>query len=270
MTAASVPAAGGRQSSVRSGALMGFGQFFRKEVAEWWASRRALIIFFITSLLVAGTTVAPWLQATFPAADGSGSAAPLSLDPTLNLVGANWVQWLVYIPILASMGLVAGERDKGTLAWSLSKPISRTALLAAKWTAGTLVYALAGVILPMVVAVGIATLAYGSVPDPAITAGFAVALLTLPAFYIALSIAVGTRISSQAGVAGIAVALSFSPALVGMFAPGLAQALPPSMGPWSLAWAGGGAPGWITLAGWGIGMSVVAAFAVASFRRAEL
>ena len=270
MTAASVHAADGGRSSLRSGALMGFGQFFRKELAEWWASRRALIIFAITSLLVAGTTIAPWLQATFPAADGSGSAAPLSLDPTVNLVGANWVQWLVYIPILASRGLVAGERDKGTLAWSLSKPVSRTALLAAKWTAGTLAYGLAGLVLPMIVAAVAATLAYGAVPVPTTTAGFTLSLLALPAFYIALSIAVGTRISSQAGVAGIAVAVSFSPALVGMFAPGIAQALPPSMGPWSLAWAGGGDPGWITPAGWVIGMSLVAAFAVASFRRAEL
>ncbi len=270
MTAASVPAADGRRSSARSGAFMGFGQFFRKEVTEWWASRRAPIIFVITSLLVAGTTIAPWLQATFPAADGTGSAATLSADPTVNLVGANWVQWLVYIPILASMGLVAGERDKGTLAWSLSKPISRMALLSAKWTAGTLVYALAGVVLPMIVAAVVATVAYGAVPDPATIVGFGLALLTLPAFYIALSIAVGTRISSQAGVAGIAVAVSFAPAVAGIAAPGLAQALPPSMSMWSLAWASGADPGWITPAGWAIGMAVVAVLAVISFRRAEL
>jgi ABC-type transport system involved in multi-copper enzyme maturation permease subunit len=270
MTAASVHAADKRRSSMRSSTLMGFGQFFRKEVSEWWASRRAPIIFVITSLLVCGTTIAPWLQANFPAADGSGSAAPLSLDPTVNLVGANWVQWLVYLPILASMGLVAGERDKGTLAWSLSMPLSRTALLAAKWTAGALVYGLAGVVGPMIVGAAVATAAYGALPDPTTIVGFSVALLTLPAFYIGLCIAVGTRITSQAGVAGIAVAVSLSPALAGVLAPGVAQALPPSMGVWSLAWASGADPGWITPVGWAVGMAVVAVIAVASFRRAEL
>ena len=118
---------------------MGFSQFFRKEISERVASRRALVAFAVTSVLVAGTTVAPWLQATFPGSEAS--ASPIVLDPTFNLIGANWNQWLTYIAIFATMGLLAGERDKGTLAWSLPKPLSRPALLLAKWSAGTLMYA---------------------------------------------------------------------------------------------------------------------------------
>lgn len=250
--------------------LLGFAQFFVKERREWWASRRAVVVAIVTTLLVAGTTVAPWLQAAFPPADGQAPAAPLSMDPTVNLLGANWNQWLTFIAIFASMGLLAGERDKGTLAWSLSKPLSRSALLLAKWSAGTLVYGLAGVILPMVVGVGVATAAYGSLPDLTTVVAFTVAILTIPALYIALSIALGTHLSSQAAVAGIGVAVSFLPSFVGLLSIDLARAMPPAMSSWALAMAGGVPVGLVTPIGWVTGMAVIGAVAYVAFTRAEL
>ena len=270
MTAATNPADVRVERSAGAGPLMGFSQFFRKELAEWLASRRALVVLLVTTFLVAGTTIAPWLQATFPASDGEATASPIVMDPTINLVGANWNQWLTYIAIFAAMGLLAGERDKGTLAWSLSKPLSRPALLLAKWSAGTLVYAVVGLILPMVVGVAVATAAYGSMPDLTTVAQFSLAMLCLPAFYIALSIALGTRIQSQAAVAGIGLAASFLPAFVGLISVELGRVMPPAMSSWALAVAGGQDVGVTTPVGWLIGMVVVAAAAHVAFARAEL
>lgn len=251
-----------------AGPLMGFSQFFRKEISEWVASRRALVVFAVTSVLVAGTTVAPWLQATFPG--GEAPASPIVMDPTINLIGANWNQWLTYIAIFAAMGLLAGERDKGTLAWSLSKPLSRPALLLAKWSAGTLVYAVVGLVLPMLVGIAVATAAYGSLPDLSTVAVFSLAMLSLPAFYIALSIALGTRIQSQAAVAGIGLAASFLPALAGLISVELGRVMPPAMSSWALALAGGQDVGVTTPVGWLVGMVVIAVAAHVAFARAEL
>ena len=253
-----------------AGALMGFSQFFRKEISEWLASRRALVVFAVTSFLVAGTTVAPWLQATLPGSDAEAPASSVVMDPTINLVGANWNQWLTYIAIFAAMGLLAGERDKGTLAWSLSKPLSRPALLLAKWSAGTLVYAVVGVVLPMLVGIAVAAAAYGSLPDLMTVALFSLAMLSLPAFYIALSIALGTRIQSQAAVAGIGLAASFLPALAGLISVEVGRVMPPAMSSWALAQAGGQDVGVVTPVGWLVGMVVVAAAAHVAFARAEL
>ena len=250
--------------------LMGFGRFFVKELQEWWASRRAIVVFVVTTLIVAGTTVAPWLQATFPPASGEAPGGSLSMDPTLNLVGANWNQWLTFIAVFASMGLVAGERDKGTLAWSLSKPLSRNALLLAKWAAGTLVYAVVGLLLPMVVGAGVATAAYGATPDLSTIAAFSVAMLTIPALYIALSVALGTRLSSQAAVAGVGLAVSFLPSFAGLVSVDLARAMPPAMGEWALGMATAAPVGLVTPIGWLVGMAAIGVAASIAFARAEL
>ena len=52
-------------------------------------------------------------------------------------------------------------------------------------------------------------------PDLATVGTFAVLFLTLPAFYIALTVGLGTAIKSTAGVAGIAFAVMFLPQVIG-------------------------------------------------------
>jgi len=250
--------------------LMGFGQFFAKEIREWSASRRAVAVAVVTISLVAATTIAPWLQATFPPAPGEGTAAPVPMDPTVNLLGANWGQWLTFISVFAAMGLLAGERDKGTLAWSLSKPLSRRALLLAKWSAATIVYTVVGLFVPMIVGFGVATAAYGAMPDLATIAAFTIAMITIPAFYIALCVALGTRIASQAAVAGIALAVSFLPSFAGLISVDLARAMPPAMSEWALAMATGAPVSFSTPIGWLLGMVAIAIGASIAFARTEL
>jgi ABC-type transport system involved in multi-copper enzyme maturation permease subunit len=168
------------------------------------------------------------------------------------------------------MGLVASERDKGTLAWSLSKPLSRGALLLAKWSAATLVYAVAGLLLPMLACVAVASAAYGAPPDLAAVGRFTVAILTIPAFYIALCVALGTRLSSQAAVAGVALAVTFLPSFAGLISVDLARLMPPAMADWVLAMAGGAPVGLLTPVGWVAGMVAIAVAASVAFARAEL
>jgi len=262
----SVPLTGTRE---RVHPLMGFGPFFRKEISEWWNSRRAGVVFVVTSLLVAMVTIAPWLQATFPP-EGSAPPAGLSLDPTMNLVGANWDQWLTFISIFAAMSLLVGERDKGTLAWSLSKPLSRDALLLAKWTAGTLMYVAFGLLLPLVVGTFVATVVYGALPDFGALAVMATGLAAVPAFYIGLSLALGTRISSAAAVAGIGVGVTFLPQLAGLISGDVAAAMPSAIGAWAVALAAGATVPAHTPVGWAVSLAVIGLVARRAFARSEL
>ncbi len=57
-------------------------------------------------------------------------------------------QFFVVAAIFASMSLLLGERDSGTLAWTISKPVSRTSVLVSKWLTSTLLLWLATVVVP--------------------------------------------------------------------------------------------------------------------------
>ena len=62
-------------------------------------------------------------------------------------------------------------------------------------------------LIPIAVSVAIATVAYGGVPDMQTVGTFAVLYLTVPAFWVALTIALGTFIKSASGIAGIGFAV---------------------------------------------------------------
>ena len=51
---------------------------------------------------------------------------------TQGLLGVEWGVLLVIVGVIATMDLLAIDRERATLAWSLSRPLSRNALLLAK------------------------------------------------------------------------------------------------------------------------------------------
>ena len=114
------------------------------------------------------------------------------MDPTVNVLMSWSGLTFAIVAVLATMGLVSTERDRGTLGWNLTNPVSPSSILAAKWTAAVLVYGLVGVVAPLVVSTIVATVAYGSVPDLGTVGLFALLYLTVPAFYIGLMIALGS------------------------------------------------------------------------------
>jgi len=252
-------------SSTSSG-LLGFGSFMRKEVSEWW-QRRAILATFaaITALGLIGTLatrIDEWLSGLAPAA--------AQLDPTMNVLGALFDQWILFAAIFASIGLLIQERTTGTLAWTLSKPISRTSLLLAKWGVAVVMLAVFGLVLPLAVSVGVATWAYGSVPDLGRVATFGGVLIAIPAFYVALNLALSTRLNSQAGVAAIAVGVAMVPILFGGLLPVIVELWPTSMSSVAIAMAGGEAPHLPTVLSWA---SVVIGLGVAGlliFQREDL
>lgn len=249
----------------RGGILLGFGTVFRKELAEWVRGRRGLVVGGVSVAFAALTTVIAFIVPK----DSPGASA-LSMDPTINVL-SGWIGLTFpIVAVLATMSLVSTERDRGTLGWTLTNPVSPTSILAAKWAAAMVMYGLLGVIVPIAISVGLATLVYGGLPDLGTVGLFALLYLTVPAFYIGLMVAFGTGVKATAGIAGIGFLVMFLPSAIGALLPIVNEASPTSMGAWAMAAATGAPASVLTLGGWIVSMAVLAIGAKTVFDRQEL
>ena len=193
MTASiSIPARpAGRVSGDR---FAGFGPLFRKDLREWVHSSRIWVILAVTTLFMtltaANAAINTWVIANIPDATVSGGA--ISLDPTINFLSAVTTQFFVIAAIFGSMGLLVAERDRGTLAWVASKPVSRGAIWLSKWVAAGIVVSIVAGVIPMVATFGLVAGLYGSAGVGAFALA-AIGVAASVAFMIAVVLAVVDR-----------------------------------------------------------------------------
>lgn len=230
----------------------GFRPFLRKELSEWWQRRAALVTFAVVSVLGIVGTLATRIDEL---AGGVPTAA--MLDPTANVLGAQFEQWILFAGIFASIGMLITERMTGTLAWTLSKPVSRTSVLLAKWLAAVGMLSVFALALPLAVSVAVATWSYGSLPDLATVARFGLMLAALPAFFVAFNLFLATRIDSQAALAAIAFAVVGAPYLIGAFSPAVAELWPTSLAAMAAPFAMGAPANPATVASWALAVMAV-------------
>jgi ABC-type transport system involved in multi-copper enzyme maturation permease subunit len=272
MTAQST-AATPRVASAGSRPFLGFGTVLRKEATEWFKGPKALIVGGVSLATAIFTTVIPFIvKATNQAAETGPGQTPMALtmDPTTNVL-LGWSGGTVaLIAVVATMALMSAERDRGTLAWSLSNPVSPTSIIAAKFIAAMSVLSVMTIILPLIVSVGLATVVYGGVPDLSIVGTFGVLYLSLPAFYVALTVGLGTTIRSTAGVAGVAFAVMLVPSLIGGLIPVVNEISPTAIGGWAMLVAKDLPASTLTPIGWLISMIVLVVGAKVVFDRQEL
>lgn len=254
-------------ASTGGGTLLGFGPLLRKELLEWWRSRRALVVLLVVTPIVALNVLSGYLALWSSRVSHQPLMMKVSLDPTANVLG-KWDQWLFVFAIGMSLSLVVGERDRGTLAWTLTKPVSRTSVLAAKWAAAVVMGTVFGLLLPMAACVLVAVPAYG-VPDLRAVAVATALQVTVPAFFVALNLWLGVILPSQIGVAAVALLVAIAPGIIGSVAPGVAAVLPPSIGAWAVGSALGAPVDAVTPLGWAVGTAVVAALGVRAIRELE-
>ncbi len=232
MTARPVTIGSPTAAGSSAGMFLGFRNAFRKELAEWMHGPKVLVI---ASLSIAVAIFTTMLTRIEQATVDPGEILDLSVDPTVNVLLGWSGQVVGLIAIIATMAIISVERDRGTLAWSLTNPVSPTSILAAKYLASLVVFSLAAVVVPMVVGVGVATVAYGALPDLAVVATFTLLFLAVPAFFLALTVGLGAGIRSTAGIAGVAIAVLFVPQMLGGMVPGLAELSPTTIGRWAQA-----------------------------------
>ena len=262
MTALSTPRRDAVDRSDALGPLPGLGALLRKELTEWRRSRRIWVVFAVSGLFMILSTLNSWLQANLPADPGEPAVTPIT-DPMLILIGAVSSQIFAVAAIFAVMGILVAERESGTLAWTASKPVSRSGIWLAKYGAATTILWVVAGLLPLAATVAAVAALYGGVPVmPVLIMGIGTALSI--AFYVAVALAVSTVVTSQAAVAAVAIGLMFLPQLLGLFVP--PQFMPTSIMQWTLMVATGEPAGVVTLLAW---LATTVGLVVFSVRRMQ-
>jgi ABC-type transport system involved in multi-copper enzyme maturation permease subunit len=257
------PRPGAAEGTPSVGFLPGFAGLIRKELTEWRRARRTWVAAIVSGLFMTLSALNAWLQANVLPADGSEGVADPIVDPMLNLVSATSTQIFAVAAIFAVMGLLVAERENGTLAWTASKPVSRSAIWLAKFVASTSVlWVVAGLLSVAATAVLIVAL-YGSLPPMPILIIAAGTGLSI-AFYVAVALTASTYVTSQAAVAAIAIGTMFLPQLLGLVVP--PQFMPTSIMQWTIMVAAGEEAGFVTPLAWAITM---AALVIVSIRRMD-
>src|SRR5579859_7869669 len=132
--------------------MVGFGVFLRKELREALRSNRLLVVSVVFLLFGIISPVTAKYTPELLKLIGSGQSGVTITFPTPTVADAI-AQYLknvagtgILVALLLPMGMVAREKERGTAAFALTKPLSREAFLAAKLVA-LLAMLAAGVIL---------------------------------------------------------------------------------------------------------------------------
>ena len=268
MTAQSATITPAAVAVLRPAMFLGFGTVFRKELTEWFRGPKAAIVAGVSVVSAIFMTLIPFIAKATGEAEAAGL---LSMDPTVNVLLAYTDRLtMAFIVVVSTMALLSSERDRGTLAWSMTNPVSPAAIIAAKFVAAFAILTLVAIVLQLAVSIGLATVAYGSLPDLRIIGTFAGLYLALPAFYVALTVGFGAAIKSTAGVAGAAFAVMFIPQILSGLIPVIGEISPTSIGMWAMAIAKGEPASMLTLVGWAVAMVVIIVGAKLVFDRQEL
>lgn len=252
---------------------MSFFVALRKEILEQWRSYRLLIVvavfvaFGLMSPLIAKFT--PELIKLIPEGEQFADLIP---PPTAADAVAQYIknisQFGVILALLMAMGAVAQEKDKGTAALMLVKPMSRSAFLVAKFAALALTFA-AGIAIAAAAAYYYTLLLFEPLDVPGWLALNGLMLLFV-LVYVALTLFASTISKSQAVASGLAFAMLIVLASIGAL-PGVGEYLPGQLLAWgSGLFAGSDAESWPAL--W-LSVGIIAAALVGAwviFERQEI
>lgn len=187
--------------------LVGFTPFLRKELRESWRTGRlpvVALVFFAFGLM--SPLAAKYLPDLLQSAAGSVKIvmpppqAADAVDQFLKNVGSNGI----FVAILLAMGMIAREKERGTAAFVLAKPITRQAFLAAKFV-GLLVTLSIGVLLAAVADYIYTALLFEPLPVGGFVACVGLTLLLL-AVYGAVTFLASAALPSALAAAGVGIA----------------------------------------------------------------
>ena len=213
---------------------MSFWVALRKEMLEQWRSYRLLIV--LAVLLVFGL-LSPLLAKLTPEIvrlmpEGEEIAAfipPPSVEDAVTQYVKNVSQFGVVLALLMTMGVVAQEKERGTAALMLVKPMSRGTFLGAKLAALALNFAVS------IAMAGLAAYYYTLIlfEPPTFSSWLALngLMFLFLLVYVSLTLLASTLTSSQAVAGGLAFAGMIALSILGTI-PRLGEFLPGQL----LAW----------------------------------
>lgn len=220
-----------------SGWLAGFDNMLGKELGEWFRTRRWLWQLLIWLIIVDGWTAfllfgVPALASVVPelkqTADAIFAGLPLEVGGVMQFFAILAMSGTIGVIILAQDEIIL-EKQSGTAAWILSKPVARQAFILTKLLsniAGALIFI---VMVPGLIILGETYLAAHKVVSLLpFLAGAGVILLAL-VFYISLVILLGVLSESRGKVLGIAFGILWGGMLLRNLIPQIGYFLPISM-----------------------------------------
>lgn len=231
---------------------------FRKEWLELIRSYRLMVVaivlvfFGLTSPLLAKFT--PELITLIPTGGISIQMPPPTVMDAYGQYIKNMAQFGIILALLLTMGAVAQEKDKGTAAMMLVKPLPRGAFLGAKFLGLAAMFAIA------LAAAGIACYYYTLLLFEAMNILHWLVLNALIFIYVlvfvALTLFCSTLTRSQAAAGGTALGLMVILGLVGAI-PGLGKYLPGELITWGTRLMQGDTTSSWTAFGISIGLIVI-------------
>ncbi len=251
--------------------------FFRKEVAEVLKTSR---IYVLPGLFLFFGLTSPILTKLMPdilkAVGGSAGGVqiiippPTAVDAFLQFL-KNLTQIGILAIILTLMGSVAREKDQGTVILVLTKPLSRTAVVAAKVAAAALLVTFATA-LGYLAALYYTVQLFPGAPVLASLGGIA-AFLVYALFITALTVAASAVARNQATAAGVAIGVFFAVSLLPVFGPAWVRWTPGGLPTLAAQIIAGSARLGDALPGMAVGLALavlLVAVGSALFRRQEL
>jgi ABC-2 type transport system permease protein len=192
-------------------AVRGFVNLFRKENRAWWGTRRWWINALIWPVILCGLlanilfvpTVANLATETEIAQAGGIDAHVISMG--ISVFFEFGTTALAIGAVILAQDLVIGEKQNGVAEWLLSKPIARRAYILAKIAANLIPVIILMIGLPSLVGYLMFSIRNGSAfPLIPFFSGLGITLLST-AFYLCLTITLGTIFDNRGPVLGIAL-----------------------------------------------------------------
>jgi len=193
------------QAVQEAGWRRGFANLLRNEKRLWWGTRKWLTHLLLWPIVLNGLI----LLVGIPESQETNNPVPLydTLIQVFFQVGALATAIGV---VTTAQGAIVREKQLGTAAWILSKPVARSAFVLAKFVAYATGFVSLATLVPSAIFYGQSLLLAGHVPELAVfLAGVGVtAVHTL--FYLALTLLLGTLFSTRGPIAGIAMGVLFA------------------------------------------------------------
>ncbi|HNT75008.1 MAG TPA: YhfC family glutamic-type intramembrane protease [Anaerolineae bacterium] len=254
-----------------------FAAATRKELLQQWRTKRVIVVAAVFAFIgLASPLFAKFTPEIIRAVPGAEQFADLIPEPSVADVMTQYVKNLTQfgfmIAVLLGMGAIAGEKEKGTAALILCKPMPRWAFVCSKFVAQTLLY-IAGFFIATLCTLYYTWFLFGPVD---VGAFFFSNLLLLAWFmtYVAVTLTGSTLTKSVGAAAGVGLGGAVLLMLAGnlpMFGPLMPGAL--------VAWASqlglGTSSDPVTANGGAVAMALVIVVmcvlgAIAAFERQEL
>lgn len=219
-----------------TGWRMGFATILGKEIKGWWNLRTLVTQVALWAVLINGllgimyfiSPVNTGPNIYHPTTGSVGAANPSNLFNATTLFPLLMGLFAIIGVVVMMQDTLVGEKQNGTAAWVLTKPLSRTSFILAKVVANAVSIGLVIVAVQGALAYLIASLAGQPITLLSWMAGLGV-LFVYFLFYMTLTLMLGTFFNGRGAVIGIPLMLAFFGQMILGIAPWIAN-----IGPWLL------------------------------------